>query len=62
MSRYATISSRIKGSQETLARIVVAALESDIETAQADCGHLALFMGRRTLTEEWPRIARWLAR
>ena len=41
---------------------LVAASESDIETAQADCGHLALFMGQRTLTEEWPRIARWLAR
>ena len=41
---------------------LVAASESDIETAQADCGHLALFMGQRTLIEEWPRIARWLAR
>jgi hypothetical protein len=41
---------------------LIAPSESDIETAQADCGHLALFMGQRTLTEEWPRIARWLTR
>jgi len=39
---------------------LVAARESDIETAVAPCGHLALFMGQRTLNEEWPRIARWL--
>lgn len=27
----------------------------------APCGHLSLFMGRRSLNEIWPRIARWLA-
>ena len=26
----------------------------------APCNHLGLFMGRRTLEEYWPRIARWL--
>jgi poly(3-hydroxyalkanoate) synthetase len=31
------------------------------ETALADCGHLALFMGARTLTSEWARIGAWLA-
>jgi poly(3-hydroxyalkanoate) synthetase len=34
----------------------------EIETALAPCGHLALLMGRRSLTEEWPRIAQWLAK
>lgn len=33
---------------------------SEIETALALCGHLALFMGRKTLETEWPRIAKWL--
>jgi len=27
----------------------------------APCGHLGLFMGRTTLRDAWPRIARWLA-
>ncbi len=36
------------------------ARKSDIETALAPCGHLALFMGLRTLANEWPRIAGWL--
>ena len=26
----------------------------------APCNHLALFMGKRTLEEYWPRIARWM--
>ena len=26
----------------------------------APCNHLGLFMGRRTLEENWPRIARWM--
>jgi polyhydroxyalkanoate synthase subunit PhaC len=38
------------------------AAELEVETALASCGHLALFMGRRTLAEEWPRIAQWLAK
>ncbi|MGJ0507861.1 MAG: alpha/beta fold hydrolase [Methylocystis sp.] len=33
---------------------------ADIETARAPCGHLALFMGRRTLARQWPRVAAWL--
>lgn len=32
-----------------------------VETARAPCGHLALFIGKRTLDVEWPRIARWLS-
>jgi poly(3-hydroxyalkanoate) synthetase len=32
-----------------------------VETATAPCGHLALFMGRRTLENEWRRIAGWLS-
>jgi poly[(R)-3-hydroxyalkanoate] polymerase subunit PhaC len=38
------------------------AADLEIETALAPCSHLALFMGRRTLSEEWPRIAQWLAK
>jgi poly(3-hydroxybutyrate) depolymerase len=26
----------------------------------APCNHLALFMGKRTLEEYWPRIVRWM--
>ena len=33
----------------------------DIETAIAPCGHLALFVGKDTLQNIWPRIARWLS-
>jgi polyhydroxyalkanoate synthase subunit PhaC len=32
-----------------------------VATAHAPCGHLALFLGRRTLANEWPRIAHWLS-
>jgi polyhydroxyalkanoate synthase subunit PhaC len=31
-----------------------------VEQALAPCGHLALFMGRSTIRDEWPRVARWL--
>src|SRR5262249_40264311 len=31
-----------------------------IESASAPSSHLGLFMGGRTLTAYWPRIARWL--
>jgi len=41
---------------------LVATRESEIETALTPCGHFALFMGKSTLSEEWPRIARWLAK
>lgn len=37
-------------------------VRSKVEKALAPCGHLALFLGRRTLAEEWPRIAGWLNR
>ncbi len=40
---------------------LVGARESEIETALAPCGHLALFMGRRTVETQWPRIAKWLS-
>jgi poly(3-hydroxyalkanoate) synthetase len=32
------------------------------EVAIAPCGHLSLFMGARTLTEEWPALAAWFRR
>lgn len=35
-------------------------VSGEVETARAPCGHLALFMGRETVTHEWPRIAAWL--
>ena len=38
------------------------AADLEVETSLASCGHLALFMGRRTLSEEWLRIAQWLAK
>ncbi len=38
------------------------AVNLEIETAVAPCCHLALFMGRRTLAEQWPAIAQWLAK
>lgn len=36
-------------------------VRGDVEMAVAPCGHLALFMGRRTLENEWRRIAQWLS-
>ncbi len=33
-----------------------------VETALAPCGHLALFMGRKTIANEWRRIACWLTK
>ncbi len=32
----------------------------EVQTAIAPCGHLALFMGRETLGNEWLHIAQWL--
>lgn len=46
--------------QALAAARLVGAREADIETATAPCGHLSLFMGRETLTREWPCVARWL--
>ncbi|MGA8171091.1 MAG: alpha/beta fold hydrolase [Methylocystis sp.] len=43
------------------AAALVGTRESDIETALAARGHLALFMGARTITTQWPRIAKWLS-
>ncbi len=34
--------------------------ECDIGKALAPCRHAGLFMGKRTLSEQWPRIAHWL--
>lgn len=31
-----------------------------ITILEAECGHLALFLGRNTLHEQWPEIAHWL--
>lgn len=39
---------------------LVGAGATDVETALAPCNHLALFMGRETLQNEWPRLAQWL--
>jgi poly(3-hydroxybutyrate) depolymerase len=33
---------------------------SAIEKTLAPGGHIGLFMGRRTLTDVWPKIARWI--
>jgi poly(3-hydroxyalkanoate) synthetase len=33
-----------------------------VEKVVAPCGHLGLFMGKRTLADVWPGIARWLLR
>jgi poly(3-hydroxyalkanoate) synthetase len=35
--------------------------KDQIAVLHADCGHLALFLGRKTLQEQWPDIAHWLA-
>lgn len=43
------------------AAALVGARKSDIETALAPCGHLALFMGRRTAATQWRRVAKWLS-
>jgi poly(3-hydroxyalkanoate) synthetase len=32
-----------------------------VTIARAPCAHLALFIGRRTLATEWPRVAQWLS-
>ncbi len=34
----------------------------DVVKALAPCGHLSLFLGRRALAQEWPKIAAWLRR
>ena len=33
-----------------------------IDKALVPGGHIGLFMGKRTLSEHWPAIARWIAR
>ena len=40
-------------------RLVGTPAES-LRHAVAPCGHLSLFMGRRTLEEYWPGIVRWM--
>ena len=47
--------------QVLAAAALTGARPRDVETAIAPCGHLALFVGRDTLKNEWPRIARWLS-
>jgi len=37
-------------------------VRGEVETATAPSTHLGLFMGRRTIENEWPRIAKWLSR
>jgi poly(3-hydroxyalkanoate) synthetase len=40
--------------------LAAARLIDATQTALAPCGHLSLFMGARTLTDEWIRVAEWL--
>ena len=40
---------------------LVGTVGQDIQQATAPCPHLGMFMGRATLTQVWPDIARWLA-
>jgi len=40
---------------------LVGTVRQDIQQATAPCPHLGMFMGRATLTQVWPDIARWLA-
>jgi hypothetical protein len=47
--------------QVLAAATLTGARPRDVETAIAPCGHLVLFVGRGTLKNEWPRIARWLS-
>jgi poly(3-hydroxyalkanoate) synthetase len=39
---------------------LVGASSKSVQAALADCGHLSLFMGARTLEREWKEIADWL--
>jgi poly(3-hydroxyalkanoate) synthetase len=47
--------------QALAAAALTGAREEEIEIAIAPCGHLALFMGRETIENEWRRIAAWLS-
>ena len=47
--------------QALAATSLVGTPQGSITTAIAPCGHLGLFMGRKTLASEWPRIGRWLS-
>ena len=49
-------------SQVFAAARLVGTARQDVEQATAPCPHLGMFMGRATLTQVWPEIARWLAR
>jgi len=40
---------------------LVGTVRQGIQQATAPCPHLGMFMGRATLTQVWPDIARWLA-
>lgn len=41
---------------------LVGTARQDIQQATAPCPHLGMFMGRATLAQIWPDIARWLVR
>lgn len=41
---------------------LVSTPKDQIAILRADCGHMALFLGRKTLQEQWPEIAHWLTR
>ncbi len=46
--------------QVRAATTLVGSSRENIVYAEADCGHLSLFLGARTLREEWPKIGKWL--
>ena len=46
--------------QALAVRRLVGTRAAAIRQAVAPCGHLGLFMGRRTLANEWREIGRWL--
>jgi poly(3-hydroxyalkanoate) synthetase len=39
---------------------LVGTLKTSIEMATEPCGHLSLFLGRKTLAGAWRQIAQWL--
>ncbi|MGO9847942.1 MAG: hypothetical protein ACLPKT_15500, partial [Methylocella sp.] len=47
--------------QVLAAATLTGARPRDVEMAVVPCGYLALFVGRDTLKNEWPCIARWLS-
>ena len=51
----------VAAAQMFAAEKLVATPPAQIKKMVAACNHLGLFMGTRTLTENWPAIARWMS-